>query len=280
VTSPTLTPSELATTYAQVLMPIDFSPLSWRVLSLANAMEEGFGVPRRLVHVDSASPWVDDGINRLTMQTEPHGKHVEVDVIAGGTAADGIVRALGDDESSLLVMSTHSHAPLAELRFGSTAEAVLRGWRGPVLLAGPRFRATQPAVTRIVLCVEPMTEPPRTLVVDVAAWSRHLRVPVDLLVIDDDTTIDFDAMCDEKQHTKLTAQALLDLGVSTRSVYLQDSRVAHAISSYADARAGTVIALATRARGLATRLLLGSVAMTVVRRASSPVLVRRYERRP
>lgn len=277
MSSVTSTPADLTTTYAQVLMPVDFSPLSWKVLSLARTMERVFGVPRRLVHIDTASPWLDEGASQLTLQAGPSGQHLPVEVVAARTAADGIVRALGDDEASLLVMSTHGHTAAGELPFGSTTEAVLRTWTGPMLLAGPHFKPVRPVVQRMVLCVEPEVPPPAALVADVSAWGRRFDVPVDVVFVHE-RSLDKDLhdVQAERRDVESFVAKLRDDRVRSRVVTLRGARVAHQITSYADAHPGTVIALATHARGLSARLLLGSVAMSVVRHAASPVLLRRF----
>src|SRR3954468_16659498 len=124
------TRSELATRYALVLMPTDLSRLSWRVVTLANRMSRAFGAPRHVIHVDTASPWLDDGAHSVVVAEGPAGNGVDVEAVAPRKPGDGIIRALGDDEGSLLVMSTHGHSPPAEFVAGSSAEDVLRRWRG------------------------------------------------------------------------------------------------------------------------------------------------------
>ena len=135
-----LTSYDLATTYAQVLMPVDYSPPSWNLLSTARHLAEAFGVPMNVLHVDTETHWRDAGDSQQVEHVTPSGEVVRVSDVAERDAPTGISRALGDDESSLLVMSTHGHSGIAELAMGGTANEILRRWQGPLLTSGPQFR--------------------------------------------------------------------------------------------------------------------------------------------
>jgi nucleotide-binding universal stress UspA family protein len=62
-------------------------------------------------------------------------------------------------------------------------------------------------------------------------------------------------------------------------IRLEDVRPGRSAATYADVVDGTLLALATHARPAATRAVLGSTAMTVLRHATSPMLVRRLTTR-
>jgi nucleotide-binding universal stress UspA family protein len=88
---------------------------------------------------------------------------------------------------------------------------------------------------------------------------------------------DPDGLTAEQAFLEKIADRFRDAGVLADVVLLRGPRPAHEIAAYAEAHPGSVLALATHARPLGARLLLGSVAMAVVRHTSSPVLLRRYE---
>jgi nucleotide-binding universal stress UspA family protein len=280
MTTPTAANAErLATTYAQVLMPVDFSRLSWRALPLADALARRFAVPRRILHVDTSSPWLDEGSSSLVLKATPLGHQVDVEVVAARSAAEGITRTLGDDESSLLVMSTHGHTGAGELVMGSTTEGVLREWSGAFVAAGPHFEAPGRSFSRIMLAVEPSMAPPMRLVEDVRAWAIALQVPVDLVSVTSpamaaDATEG--AMIDEAQRA-VAAVISFDDAVPVGFRQIESGREAHALVAAADERPGTILALATHARSAGARVLLGSVAMASLRHAKSSVLLRRYD---
>ena len=273
------TSTELSTTcYQQVVVPIDFSTHSWLALSLANSMSYAFGIPRRLVHIDTASPWLDEGASRLMLKATPSGEPVDVEVLAARTPEDGILRVLDEVPSSLLVISTHGHSAAAELALGSTAEQVLRMWPGPVFAVGPRYRPVSQLPRRIVVCVDPAVSPPTGLMTDVRALADRFAVPVRLLTVSNYSAVtDIELIRDDQQRLNQLADVLGRDGLPASIVRVHGGRPAHEIVQYADQQPGTVIALATHAHSLPGRLVLGSVAMSVLRQATSPVLLRAVE---
>ena len=270
------TPSEhTSMCYAQVVLPVDFSPLSWRALSLANSISSAFGIPRRLVHVDTASPWLDEGASRLTLTATPAGEPVDIEVVAARATESGIVRVLDETPSSLLVISTHGHSAAAEIGLGSTTEQVLRAWTGPVLAVGPRYLPTARSLRRIVVCVDPTVSPPTGLVTDVRALAERFAVPVRLLTVSNYSAVtDIELIRDDQQRLNQLADVLEQGGLPASIVRVHGGRPAHEIAQYADQQPGTVIALATHAHSLPGRLVLGSVAMAVLRQTTSAVLLR------
>ena len=280
MTAPIVTTPELATKFAQVVVPVDFSPMGWRVLTLATRLGRAFGVPRRFVHIDTSSPWLDEGMNRLFLRATPGGVSVGVDVIAARTVADGIVRALGDDEASLLVMSSHGHTGATELAVGSTTEALLRKWRGPMVLAGPNYKVSPVPFRRVVYCVDPESSMSSAgLAGDVKAWAGAFDVPVEVLAAFLDPPTDFDALVTFNRRLNDAADAVSTDEHPASIVRLEDARPERNIAHYADLVDGTLLALATHARPAAARAVLGSTAMAVLRHTASPMLVRRLTMR-
>lgn len=272
MTATTYPPVELSTCFAQVLVPVDFSRLSWKSLPVATALARGFGVPHRVVHVDTSSPWLDLSPHKLTLNTLSHGKRVQVEVLAAPTAAEGIVQLLGDDESSLLVMSSHGHTAAAELAFGSTAEEVLRHWRGPVVVTGPRYRVGRPVVTRIVVAVPPLGSLPVALATDVRGWADRFGVPVQVATVMDAASMGYDFEVGRERLRHLTTLAE---SIGAEPVPLHGPRTAHELVAYADMEPGTLLAMAPRVKPVAAQLVLGSVSKAVLRHATNPVLFRR-----
>jgi len=271
MTAPVYPPVELSTCYAQVVIPVDFSALSWRSLSVATALARGFGVPHRVVHVDTSSPWLDLPPHKLTLNVAPNGKRVQVEVLAAPTAAAGIVQALGDDESSLLVMSSHGHAAAAKLALGSTAEDVLRHWHGPVVVTGPRYHAGRPAVTRIVVAVPLLGALPVALAADVRGWANRFGVPVQVVTVMDTASMGHDV---EQDRERLRHLSQLAESIGADPVPLHGPRTAHELVAYADMEPGTLLAMAPRVKSVAAQLVLGSVSKAVLRHTTNPVLFR------
>jgi len=280
MTTPSRTLSDLTTRYAQVVVPVDFSPLSWRMVILATRMSKTFEAPRRFVHVDTASPWLDEGMSRLELRTTPSGGTASVDVIAARTVVDGIIRALGDDEASLLLMSSHGHTGVTELATGSTTTAVLRQWRGPLVLAGPNYKVSAVPFRRIVYCIDPTssTNSPE-LAADVRAWAAAFDIPVEVLAVLSDPLTDYDTIVSLNRRLDEAADLVSTDQRPATIVRLEDARPGRNIATYADLVDGTLLAMATHARPAAARAVLGSTAMAVLRHATSPMLVRRLTTR-
>ena len=275
-----LTSYDLATTYAQVLMPVDYSPPSWNLLPTARHLAEAFGVPMNVLHVDTETHWRDAGDSQQVEHVTPSGEVVRVSDVAERDAPTGITRALGDDESSLLVMPTHGHAGFAELAMGGTANEILRRWQGPLLTSGPQFRVGGGRIRRIVMCVGPSATS-TALVVDVGRWARIMQARVELLSVTKPGS--GTAFSDvQEAHARLQElAALLPAGAPAPvTVRLQGARASHEIVSYVDQVPGTVVAMATRARSAPQHALLGSVATAVLRNSKSLVLLRRADAAP
>lgn len=244
-------------------------------------MARAFGVPEKLVHVDTASPWADDGEHHVLARTAPSGESVEITVVTARTPADGILQVLGEDEQSLLVMSTHGHTAATELATGSTAEELLRRWRGPMLLAGPRHESSPVPFRRIVLCVDPNApEASPSLAGDVAAWAHRFDVPIEVLsIVEPVPASHFEERIRQNERMELAAAAVATDDRIAKLVRLEAIWPGQAIARYVDAVEGTLVALPTHARRLPSRVVLGSTTFTVLRHVTSPVLVRRFTTR-
>ncbi|HET6818668.1 MAG TPA: universal stress protein [Mycobacteriales bacterium] len=275
-----MTRSKVATSFAQVVLPVDFSPRSWRVLSLATRMAHAFGVPRHVLHVDTSSPWLDEGSHAMVVGNGPAGGRVKVDVVAARSAADGIVSLL-DQEQSLLVMSTRGHNVATELVTGSTADGVLHRWHGPMLLAGPRYQISPVPFRRVVLCLDPeFSGMPTALAEDVQALATAFDLPIEVLAImDRGPEADYHSILRQNLRLEEATEALSADERVVRLVRLTGTHPGRDITQYVEAKTGTLVALTTHARPPLARVLFGSTAMAVIRHVTSPVLVRRFPTR-
>ena len=274
MTATTAEPQIVGSRFAQVLTPVDFSPLSWLPLSLARHLAKRFGANHHVLHVDTASPWRDENGGSLRIETAPGGQHVEVDVRAAASPADGIVSALDATSPALLVMATHGHTAAAEIVLGSTAEQVLSRWDGPIVATGPRFRAVD-ELRRLVVCVEPALPLPRQLLADAKAFAAALDLPVTVFGVTADSLPSEHAGQAERLNEAAAAvsRPAEPAGVAT----FGSGSVPGNIVDFADSTPGTLIAAAPHVRYLSTRLVMGSVALAVCRRSTSATLLRRFD---
>lgn len=204
---------------------------------------------------------------------KPTGVTVAADLLDGG-----VVASLADYARTLkpawIVMMSHARGALGRFFLGETASEFVRQSPCPVLLVHPIDRPMEPSA---------------------APDARHVLVPLDgsklaerILGPAGDFATAVGALV-----TLLTAQAgVPDMSTAASLAYLEGKaadlrargltvqcetvpkrEAADVIVSAAEAHPGTVVALATHARGGLAKLVWGSVAQDVVRRTRAPVLV-------
>ena len=126
-----------------ILVPIDFSPLSQKAVRYAQAFVEEFGGVIHLVHIveplpvlmgidGAAMPLVDP---REAVQLErelaklakalPAGSLGRI-IVRPGLAVDDIISVAKELRVDLIVVPTHGHSGMQRVFFGSTAEGIIR----------------------------------------------------------------------------------------------------------------------------------------------------------
>lgn len=136
----------------RLLVPVDFSPFSQRMLEQAKALAATLGARVELLHVleDPALPalWpgrlvrdllpelrrrAEEELERL--RAEAGGPEVPVEVhLEPGRSAEGILDAARELGSSLIVMGSHGHTGVNRFLLGSVTERVLPSAPCPVLV--------------------------------------------------------------------------------------------------------------------------------------------------
>ncbi|HLA64125.1 MAG TPA: universal stress protein [Rhodothermales bacterium] len=187
-------------------------------------------------------------------------------------------------EADLIVMGTHGHRGLRRLMLGSTADFVLRRATCPVLVARPDAPATLTGGR--VLVTDDLSPRAESTVAVAAALAHTLGVGLDVLHVVEplhvptpygplliaSLDLDYDAIAREAEaalHDRATeAASELDVHIEVRMGDPVDVIAARVN----DAPPAVLVMGSHGSRGL-DRLLLGSVAEGVVRRASCPVLV-------
>lgn len=269
-------PTDVAVAYDRVLVPVDFSALSWRVLPLARRLAHRFDAPLTVLHVDTEAPWADEDEQEVTMRLieSPYGHEALVRVVADPNAADGILHLAKQSRHTLIAMSTHGYTGLAEMVTGSTCERVLRESVDAVLTVGPQFAATRHGVVnRVVACLDMSDEAPDRVLGEAQAWAANLDVPLDLV------TVLARPVTSDRPEQKLAArfervvEELTGRGVQATSRMLQGPNPAREIVGYADSTAGTLLILSTHARHAFARTLAGSTATSVIRHSPTGVLL-------
>lgn len=269
----------------RILVPLDGSEMSTRILEPVGWFAERAGSTVRAIHVIDGRE-VDQALLRgedpraaasaeLARVLEPlraRGIAIAYDSYAGDPAA----RILDDaitHEASVIAMVTHGRSGTGRWLGGSVAEHVLRRSPVPVLLANPRaLAATRREVRRILLPLDGSRLAARAIApaIDFARLHDAEIVAVHVL----------DGGVDAQAALQQTGDAL-DLlaphaqgapGARVRTL-LKRGPAAAGILEAADEERPDLIVMSTHGRTGAARWAFGSTAEEVARHAQQPLLV-------
>lgn len=138
----------------EILVPLDFSPLSEKALRYAARLAEKFGAGLTLLHViepeipptfegmmiapptvsDGADAWTEKQLNALAKSLAPERTGAATALVRRGLAAQEIVDVAKELDVDLIVMGTHGYTGWKHFCIGSTAERVVRAASCPVLV--------------------------------------------------------------------------------------------------------------------------------------------------
>ena len=124
-----------------ILMPIDFSDVTDRVVDFVSEIAQPLGVEIIVLHVSQTdlddpeqgrmvlSPKIDEVINRLKAKgCKAHP------LLVFGSVAASIMDQINAKDPAMVVMGSHGHSALYDLIMGSMAGTVLRSGKCPVLI--------------------------------------------------------------------------------------------------------------------------------------------------
>jgi nucleotide-binding universal stress UspA family protein len=155
--------------YTRILVPLEHSSFDVAILEHVRPLARLCGASVTLIHV--ADGWVARNIGQVPMQESEEMRRdreyleaschaltadgFECDaVLASGDPADEILAAAERERCDLIAMATHGHRFLADVVYGSVAEAVRHRASVPVLLVRGRQGAT-PTPARALGAVPP-----------------------------------------------------------------------------------------------------------------------------
>ena len=298
----------LAATLPRILVPLDGSTLAEEALGTAVALARQSGAEVHLVTVQppvvpagaefgitEAVPFVtgvrEDVECYLTLMTarlaRAHGVRVAPAVLEGDPA-NRLAEYARTRSIPLAIMTTHGRGGFGRFCLGSVANRLLRQIEAPVLLLRHGVRCGEAGFERILVALDgsPTSEEALIRAIELGALAasplytlvRVVEPPSPLL-----TPIGaFPSFCDDPSLYWVMAAAANRLAVVAQWMRLCGLSVetqvlvgdaADQLVAFADRTQSQLIVVGTRAaRGL-DRLILGSVADTVVRNARQPVLV-------
>lgn len=245
-----------------LLVPFDGTDGARHALDQADRYADRAGLPVDLVVVGAAGLEEQDSAELRSEAKHLRSRLGETLVLTGDDVASTLLECVRDRPTAQLWMATHGRSRLGGLVLGSTAEAVIRGSHQPASLVGPHA-ASVPRAGGVAVCVHDLV-PPASLVATAVWWATHLSCSVRVVA----ATSRSSAAIVER-----VVQSLEGAGISPEAVSLDGEDVAHSFVDYAEQEGVDLIAMATHARTGIRRALIGTVSMSVVHHARSPVLV-------
>ncbi len=267
----------------RILVPLDGSPSSELILERIEPMVRPGGqivllravpLPVQDIHVNLsvaervavADRYVQSVVERLTAAS------IDAKALAEfGNPAVSILRAAATEKVDLIAMCTSGRSEIARLALGSVAEEVLRRADVPVWLARPE-QATPRAIHAILVPLD--GSPLSDEAVPVAAGlAKQFGARIDLIHV-----------FKKRKHPNELAQPPRPLDHATQLLrrdgfdvhpdFLEGDAADGILAAAADHSADLIVMESHGRTGL-SRLVLGSVAEGVVRRAPVPVVVQR-----
>lgn len=271
--------------YTRVVAALDGSVYAGRAIDTAAAIARAGG--SRLESLTVTEPLMAKAIgHQVESQLNQAGASADRRRIeTEGEAASVVAKMMQDDrtsiESSLVVATDRGRSHVGAVT-GSFAERVLAATGGPLLLVGPSCRRSVhlgPHQRLVVAVDDPAID--RRLAELVARWSAVFDLDVELVHVRETRTsasiVDsanwvaaLRAIKDERQMAEDIASAS---NHGAKLTIVEDYSAAHGLVELAEDRGVAAIVIGSHSRTNFGRLVLGSVAMRVVRDSPCPVLV-------
>jgi nucleotide-binding universal stress UspA family protein len=295
--------------YRSILVPLDGSVLSEHALPAAARIARASGATLHLthVHVPAAKPGASAGSSTAEGGTRDH-TYLEtiaerlvaepdlklVKTVLDGQAAEALAAYSAVSAIDLVVMTTRGQGGLPRQRIGSTTEALVRRIPRPMLLIPPNETAPDlgkhSTFQHILVTLdgsqfaEQILEPALALGGLMHAEYTLLRI-VEPLTLRDYDPVSARAHLSEHTNEEMRREAeeyLAAIAERLRADGLQctfraiiDRQSAAGILQVMHRPDIDLIAMTTHGRGRIGRLLIGSVAYSVVRDAEIPILIQR-----
>jgi nucleotide-binding universal stress UspA family protein len=286
--------------YGTILVPLDGSEFSERALPMATSLAQAMESKVILMHAASASVFpgadpteaqcqaIEDAesyLAALANGLSEQGLTVEV-AAPFGDAAESIVLEVGMRTADLVVMCTHGRSGMGRWIYGSVAEQVLAHSPAPVLLVRPTGEIVTLMPERAPLLVSlDGSAFAEAALSHAVALARAFGGPILLVRALEQPVISYEyavtgILYESMEEQRRQAEAYLE-GVAQRlrsdglnvDTLVWEGWPADVIVHRGMASDARLIVMATHGRTGIARLVLGSVALEVVRRTHLPVLL-------
>ncbi|MGH7809409.1 MAG: universal stress protein [Candidatus Binatia bacterium] len=295
--------------YTKLLIPLDGSRTSEKVLPFARALAATLKLPVELLEVVDVSAvsahiasdkarYLDALIAEGERESREHLKSVTGEfpgskvscTVERGKPADAIIERAAADKGTLIAMATHGRSGVNRWVMGSVAEKVLRGSESTMFLvrADEESAAKGTAMIRSIVVPLDGSELAESVLPSVVEIAKSLDLEVILCRVyelaasayygSEDYLPNYDEMLvnlkkEVEDYLTDKAGALKQAGLARVSWIAMAGSGADEIVRYSHEHPDALIAMCTHGRSGVRRWVLGSVTERVVRHAGDPVLV-------
>jgi nucleotide-binding universal stress UspA family protein len=296
--------------YNRMLIPLDGSTIAEQVVPYARTFARRLKLPVELLAVVDGEALLtsverarvfDDLMDREKRKSKEYleriakrfsGSRVKR-TVEEGKAAEVIIEKAAADRSTLIAMTTHGRSGLNRWLLGSVAEKVLRATTNPLLLvrAAPDARTEGESTLKSIVVPLDGSKLAESLLPAVANIAEKLDVEIFLFRAYSNPyrpfmsgsgyyAVNVDELLmgvrdEARNYLEEKMAELSQQGIEKTSYLLQEGVAADEIVSVASHTPESLIALCSHGRSGMKRWILGSVAETVVRHSSNPVLILR-----
>jgi nucleotide-binding universal stress UspA family protein len=276
--------------FSTILVPLDGSPEACTALPLATEFARGHDCRLVLVRAEDGAAGRAEAESdlRATVANLMSGFTTVETHVLRGSPAETIVAAIGQYDADAVVMATHARTELGRVFMGSVAEQVIAYSHVPVGLVHPGVTGVTPLRSILVPLDETAGSRRALEVATRLAREQHAEVrlltvvrPMPGYVARPIPGLKLDALFaptwqEARQHAEeplqRTATSLRRHGVHA-SAHAVIGETAHSIADDARETGADLIVMSTHALVGPLRTMLGSMATSVLREASCPVLL-------
>lgn len=288
--------------YKRILVPLDGSALSERVLPIARRLARAFGASIDLFYaIQAPSEEISEGIpEEITSQAKKDGEEYlermanslstdseEMRIgysVQAGYPASMIIELSESQRETLIVMSTHGYSGLQLLLLGSVASKVVQAAKTPVLLIPAGAKNPEGDLVEFKRIIVPLdgsrlAECSLPYVVDlckilemelILVRSYHPNFPGSSIRMHDVSQIVHDSA---ENYVREKARQLESEGLKKVSYKVLRGLPAAQITDFAIETPNSLTAMCTHGRHGIGRWMLGSVTNAVINSSEEPVLV-------
>ena len=263
--------------FQQVIVPVDGSAASWKVVPIAARMAAAVDgdvdvvtVVDRVGAVGAAEAELQVGLEQLG----PLPAKVHCEVISGESVAEALAEHLESKVGGMFVMSSHGHGRSAAV-LGNIADEILRETFGPMIVIGPHCRDDAGSLGgRVLIPVDGSKHGEKILPI-ASAWVVEFEAEPWLVEVVEPVLATTPDVFESAYPARTAHHLTQETGHEFEFDVLHDEHTARAITDYAERSDTNLIIASTHGRSGVSRLRLGSVAADIVRHATCPVVLYR-----